>query len=57
MDNKFDFEQCDNPIPAHRHKNGGGWVAETAQVADTVYVGPMAVVYGRANIKGNTLKT
>jgi len=24
------------PVPAHQHKNGGGWVADTAFVAETV---------------------
>lgn len=32
----------------HKHRNGGGWVAETASVADSVYVGPHALVYGKA---------
>jgi hypothetical protein len=34
----FDFG--DGPVAAHRHPNGGGWVADTATVADTAYVGP-----------------
>jgi len=25
---KFDFGA--GPVPAHKHKNGGGWVADTA---------------------------
>ena len=32
------------PVPAHQHHNGGGWVADTASVDATVYVGPNAVV-------------
>lgn len=36
----------------HRHKRGGGWVAETAQVEDSVYVGPFAIVYGKAKLTG-----
>ena len=40
------------PIPAHRHANGGGWVADTATVADTAYVGPEALVYGDARVCG-----
>lgn len=35
-------------VPAHRHPNGGGWVADTAHVADTAYVGPDALVFGYA---------
>jgi len=35
------------------HSNGGGFVAATATVASTVYVGPKAVVVGTANVTGN----
>jgi acyl-[acyl carrier protein]--UDP-N-acetylglucosamine O-acyltransferase len=34
----------------HKHKNGGGWVANTAKVEDSVYVGPFALVYGHAEL-------
>lgn len=37
-------------VPAHRHINGGGWVAETAFVADSAFVGPDAKVYGNAAV-------
>jgi acyl-[acyl carrier protein]--UDP-N-acetylglucosamine O-acyltransferase len=37
----------------HQHKNGHGWVANTAQVAATVYVGPYALVYGQAEVTGH----
>ena len=33
-----------NRVSAHRHLNGGGWVADTAKVADTVYIGPYTQV-------------
>jgi len=36
----------------HTHPNGGGWVAESAKVADTVYVGKDAMVLGNANVSG-----
>lgn len=36
----------------HRHPNGGGWVEDTAHVADTAYVGPDAEVYGSAWVSG-----
>jgi hypothetical protein len=39
-------------VPAHRHTNGGGWVADTATVADSAYVGPEARVYGKAQVYG-----
>jgi hypothetical protein len=35
------------------HANGGGWVANSATVANTVYVGPKAIVRGNSNISGN----
>ena len=37
----------------HTHPNGGGWVADTAKVADSVYVGPDAMVLGTANVSGS----
>ena len=37
----------------HVHANGGGWVADTARVSDSVYVGPDAMVLGSANVSGN----
>ena len=36
----------------HRHANGGGWVADSAKVADSAYVGPNATVYGGV-VSGN----
>ena len=41
----FDFEDGNGPVPAHKHPNGGGWVADTATVADTAYVGANAEAY------------
>jgi hypothetical protein len=41
---KFDFGA--GPVPAHKHKNGGGWVA---------FVGPDARVYDNAQVCGNAL--
>ena len=35
----YDFEDGNGPVPAHRHSNRGGWVANTATVAGTAYVG------------------
>ena len=37
----------------HAHLNGGGWVADTAKVADSVYVGPDAMVLGTATVSGS----
>jgi hypothetical protein len=42
-----------NGFPAGRaHSNGGGWVADGANVADTAYVGPRAAVLG-GSVLGN----
>jgi len=34
----------------HTHPNGGGWVQNTAKVADTAFVGPDAIVSGNAEV-------
>ncbi len=47
----FDFGNGAGLIPAHRHHNGGGWVADTASVDDTAYIGNRARVFGYAHIK------
>jgi UDP-3-O-[3-hydroxymyristoyl] glucosamine N-acyltransferase len=39
-------------IKYHHHPNGGGMVAEHAQVADTVYVGPFAKICGKCKLSG-----
>ena len=44
----FDFGDGNGPVPAHQHANGGGWVADTAKVYPTAFVGPDAKVYGYA---------
>ena len=52
MTTTFDFKNGNGPVPAHRHSNGGGWIADTATVADTAYVGPDAQVYDNAWVYG-----
>mgnify|MGYP000291848002 CR=1 FL=1 len=47
----FDFGDGNGPVPAHRHPNGGGWVADTATVDDTAYVGLDARVFGQAKVQ------
>ena len=47
----YDFGN--GPVPAHQHPNGGGWVANTSRVDDSVYVGPNAQVYDHAEIFGH----
>jgi hypothetical protein len=53
MTQTFDFGDGRGPVPAHQHPNGGGWVADTATVCATTYVGPDARVYGNAHISGD----
>ncbi len=42
------------PLGYRRHLNGGGLVAESANVADTAYVGTNAVVEDGSEIRGTT---
>ena len=35
---EFDFQDGNGPVPAHKHVKGGGWVADTATVADSARV-------------------
>jgi len=44
----YDFGN--GPEPAHRHTNGSGWVADTATVDPTVFVGPDAKVCNFAKV-------
>ena len=41
------------PEEQHQHKNGGGWVANTVTIDDSVYVAPTAQVSGNAQVFGN----
>ena len=49
----FDFGS--GPVPAYQHPTGGGWVADTATVAASAYVGPGARVYGDAQVSGRAM--
>jgi len=40
-------------VPATRHANGKGWVAATAVVENSVYIGPRAQVFNNAYVSGN----
>tara|TARA_B110000037_G_scaffold3093_1_gene3507 strand:+ start:2809 stop:7308 length:4500 start_codon:yes stop_codon:yes gene_type:complete len=37
------------------HPNGGGWVADTAEVDETAYVGPGAMVVGASQVRENAV--
>jgi len=47
---KHDFKDGFGRVFAHRHSNGGGWVADSALVAEDCYVGPKAGVTQRARV-------
>ena len=49
----YDFLDGTGPVPAHRHSNGGGWVADSAYVAASAFVGPDAKVYDNAKVCDN----
>jgi carbonic anhydrase/acetyltransferase-like protein (isoleucine patch superfamily) len=48
---EFDFNDGEGPVNAHRHPKGGGWVADTAKVDETCFVGENACVYGEAIVR------
>lgn len=51
--NGYDFADGNGPVQAHQHPNGGGWVADTAKVEDTVFVAIDARVFGTARVTGS----
>ena len=51
----YDFLDGAGPVPAHRHSNGGGWVADSAQAAASAFVGPFAKVFGNVLIAADAL--
>ena len=55
MTSTFDFQDGNGPVPAHRHTNGCGWVADTAYVSESAYIGPDARVYDSARVHGNAV--
>lgn len=40
-------------VPAHRHSNGGGIIADTASVDRHCYVAPDCLISGKVIVKGN----
>lgn len=44
------FNFGNGPEPAKRHPNGGGWVACTATVSETAFIGLNAEVSGDAEV-------
>ena len=54
MADTYNFGDGQGPVPAHRHPNGGGWVADTATVSDLVYVHRTGTVFGYATVGGRS---
>ena len=48
-----DFRDGNGPVPSHIHIKGGGWVADTANVYDSAYIGPDARVHCDARVYGD----
>ena len=46
-------QKYDSGVSGHKHPNGGGFVADTAKVADSVYVAENAQVLGYADVSWN----
>lgn len=52
-----DFRDGNGRVPAHHHPFGNGWVANSAYVEDTVYIGKNAQIFGNATVKDDVLVT
>ena len=52
-----DFDDGFGPVLAHQHENGGGWVANSAVVAETAFVGGSAAVFERASVLDSAVVT
>jgi hypothetical protein len=50
---KHDFKDGLGRVAAHRHDNGRGWIADTAKVEDSVYVGTGCEIFQNAIVRGN----
>ncbi len=52
---KHDFQDGLGRVFAHRHANGGGWVADTAKVDEKVFVSKRAAIYHHAVVSGHVI--
>ena len=50
-----DFGDGNGQVPAHRHSNGQGWIANTAAVAETAFVGSNVKVFGTAKVEAGAI--
>jgi len=51
---RYDFGDGEGRVPAHKHANGGGWVADTAKVSEECLIGYPATVYHNATVLNGT---
>lgn len=52
---RFHGNNPNQRVEAHKHPNGGGWVANTAKVAPSVYVSSTSEVFDYAEINGHVI--
>jgi carbonic anhydrase/acetyltransferase-like protein (isoleucine patch superfamily) len=57
MSEMHDFGDDNGPVEAHRHPNGGGWVAATADVGQSAFVGPNAAVFVFGKVQDQAMVT
>lgn len=50
---RFNFDFGAGLVPAHNHPKGGGIVADTVMIDESVYVGQYAMIYGNARVYAN----
>ena len=50
MNQTYDFQDGYGAIPAHRHPNGGGWIADSAAIDNTTFVHETACVGPRCRL-------
>lgn len=51
----FDFNDGNGLVVAHQHPNGGGWVANSANVASSAFIGTSATIAGNVRIDSNSI--
>ena len=49
----FDFQDGRGLVPASKHPNGGGWIANSASADSAAFIGPNARVFGNAIVFGS----
>lgn len=50
-----DFGDQKGSVPAHQHKNGGGWVSDDSTVSEDSYVSAESVVFDGSRVERSTV--